>query len=110
MKQRTPNPICAFANARCAMVEWRSSSERENVACSGAGVRVHLAGHASGHVAITDVHDGFVENAIESLKAGDFVRCRVLGRAEDKGAEKSTKEGTGALRPAPCPDLILYSL
>jgi hypothetical protein len=58
---------------------------------------VHLAGHASGQVAVTDIHDGFVDNAIEVLKAGDFVRCRVLGQAEAKGDDQKDREKGAAL-------------
>ncbi|BDA47226.1 probable protein RRP5 homolog [Coccomyxa sp. Obi] len=59
---------------------------------SGTGVRVHLAGHASGHVPVTDIHDSFVPNAIEGIEVGDFVRCRVIGQAEAKGVNNSGRE------------------
>ena len=45
---------------------------------AGSGVTVHLAGHASGRVALTDIHDGLVANALTGLEAGAFVACHVL--------------------------------
>ena len=39
---------------------------------------MHLAGHASGRVALTDIHDAYVEDALQGLEAGAFVACRVL--------------------------------
>ena len=39
---------------------------------------MHLAGHASGRVALTEIHDIYVENALEGLEVGQFVACRVL--------------------------------
>lgn len=63
---------------------------------TGTGVRVHLAGNASGQVALTDIHDSFVANALEGIEVGDFVRCRVMGRAEAKGVNNSGREKRGA--------------
>lgn len=63
---------------------------------------MHLAGHASGQVAITDIHDSFVPNALEGIKIGYFVRCRVLGLADAKGANNSIREKRGAALPDAC--------
>lgn len=50
---------------------------------SGAGVRVQLAGKA-GRVAVTDVHDAWVANALEGIKEGVFVRARVLSMEDGR--------------------------
>lgn len=56
---------------------------------------MHLAGHAAGRVALTDIHDAFRENAVEGLEPGDFVRCRVLGPAAARADRKIGSERTG---------------
>ena len=57
---------------------------------------MHLAGHASGYVAVTDIHDSFVANAIEGIEVGDFVRCRVIRQADPKATNHNSREKRGA--------------
>lgn len=49
-------------------------------ACSGAGVLIQLGAGvgAMGHVALTDIHDTWVSNALAGIPVGAFVRAKVL--------------------------------
>lgn len=55
------------------------------VAVSGAGVKIRLANGDLGMVALSDIHDGFVENALSGLEAGQAARVRVLSKSEADG-------------------------
>ena len=46
--------------------------------CAGSGIRVHLPAARVGTIAVTDIHDSFVEDALAGLAVGDFVRCQCL--------------------------------
>jgi predicted RNA-binding protein with RPS1 domain len=48
----------------------------------GAGVVIELTKTLKGIVALTDLHDGWVPNALAGLNPGQFVRARVLGAAD----------------------------
>ena len=48
---------------------------------------VQLPGHAYGCVALVDLHDTWVPDALAGLQAGAFVRCRVLGPAAPRGGD-----------------------
>jgi hypothetical protein len=48
-------------------------------------VGVLLRGGSYGQVAVTDIHDVYVGNAIADVKAGEYACCRVLGRAAKSG-------------------------
>ena len=39
---------------------------------------MHLGGRLHGTVALSDVHDVYVANALEGLQEGSYVRARVL--------------------------------
>lgn len=47
---------------------------------NGSGVRVCLGHKKAGKVALTDIHDEWVPDALEGLREGIFVRVRILGR------------------------------
>eukprot|EP00967_Tisochrysis_lutea_P018742 scaffold21246_cov19-Tisochrysis_lutea.AAC.1 len=49
------------------------------------GLRVQLGGRLHGTVALSDVHDVYVANALEGLQEGSFVRARVLSCAAEGG-------------------------
>lgn len=44
----------------------------------GSGLAVQLAGKMTGKVAISDIHDVYVDNALHGIKEGTFVKCHVL--------------------------------
>lgn len=50
------------------------------VAASSTLIRVHVGHKTYGHVALTDIHDGWVEKPTEGLSEGMFVKCCVVGR------------------------------
>jgi rRNA biogenesis protein RRP5 len=52
----------------------------------GAGVVIELTKTLKGIVALTDLHDGWVSNALAGLNPGQFVRARVLGAADMSAA------------------------
>ena len=56
------------------------------------GLLVTLGGKASGRVALSDIHDTWVPNALEGLEQGAFVRCCVLG-VEEAGAKGALVPG-----------------
>jgi len=49
------------------------------------GLRVQLGGRLHGTVALSDVHDVYVPNALEGLQAGSYVRARVLSCEAEGG-------------------------
>ncbi|KAG2446158.1 hypothetical protein HXX76_000753 [Chlamydomonas incerta] len=53
------------------------------LSASGAGVRVSLGPKRAGRVALTDIHDSPVPNALAGLVEGAYVRVRVLGKDGD---------------------------
>jgi rRNA biogenesis protein RRP5 len=53
-------------------------------AVGGGGVRVQLGARASGRVALSDIHDAAVPNALEGLAERQFVRVCVLGREQER--------------------------
>lgn len=55
----------------------------------GAGVVIELTKTLKGIVALTDLHDGWVPNALAGVNPGQFVRARVLG------ADSSSSCGDG---------------
>ena len=70
---------------------------------AGGGVRVQLSARRSGRVALTDIHDAAVQQALAGLAVGQYVRAVVLG--PDPAAGGSKGRGAGAqlllsLRPA----------
>jgi hypothetical protein len=76
-------------------------------AARGSGVLVQLGWHALGLVALTDIHDSWVDNALAGLAEGTFVRARVLdGPPDARGRLRLTlrpSEGgvvEGLARPA----------
>lgn len=42
---------------------------------SAAGVRVQVGPRLFGTVSVCDIHDGWVQNSLEGLSEGQFVRC-----------------------------------
>jgi hypothetical protein len=44
----------------------------------GSGLLVQLGWHALGVVALTDIHDSWVTNALTGIEEGAYVRARVL--------------------------------
>ena len=62
---------------------------------AGGVVHVHVGRRTYGRVAMTDIHDGPVANALEGIQEGLFVRCCVLGAAPEHGKAKGGKgQGT----------------
>lgn len=55
------------------------------------GLRVHLGGRLHGTVALTDVHDTYVANALTGLKEGSFVRACVLACSSEAGSGSGSK-------------------
>ena len=50
------------------------------VTASSTLIRVHVGHKTYGQVALTDIHDGWVENPTEGLSEGMFVKCCVVGK------------------------------
>lgn len=59
----------------------------------GAGVRVQLGARSSGRVALTDIHDGPVPQALAGLEAGQYVQAAVLGPDVVAASTKSKGKG-----------------
>lgn len=77
----------------------------------------HPASHPPSHrltqAALTDLHDCWVENALEgwAARAGQLVRCRVLGKGDEKGhLALSLRPAAVAGGPAPAGDAPPESL
>lgn len=80
--------VIRMGSSHHKIIWWAASRERTSTfaACvllrasayAGSGVTVHMAGNATGRVALTDIHDGPVQNVLAGLEAGAFVACRVL--------------------------------
>ena len=51
------------------------------VTASNALVRVHVGRRTYGTVALTDIHNGWVDKPAEGLSKGMYVRCCVVGKA-----------------------------
>lgn len=47
---------------------------------AGTGVRLSLGTKRAAKVAVTDIHDVWVEDALAGIKEGVYVRCRVVGK------------------------------
>ncbi len=47
---------------------------------AGTGVRLSLGTKRAAKVAVTDIHDVWVEDALAGIKEGLYVRCRVVGK------------------------------
>ena len=58
---------------------------------AGGVVHVHVGRRTYGRVAMTDIHDGLVPNALEGIQEGLFVKCCVLGPAPEHGKGKGGK-------------------
>ena len=50
------------------------------VTASAGLVRVHVGRRTYGKVALTDIHDGWVENPAEGITKGMYVKCCVVGK------------------------------
>ena len=50
------------------------------VTASAALVRVHVGRRTYGKVAVTDIHDGWVDNPAEGITQGMYVKCCVVGK------------------------------
>ncbi|KXZ56455.1 hypothetical protein GPECTOR_1g407 [Gonium pectorale] len=72
------------------------------VGAGGGGVRVSLGAGRPGKVALTDIHDGWVPDALAGVAEGDYVRARVLGRDGEVTVLSLRASRGGALaRPRP---------
>ena len=58
---------------------------------AGGVVHVHVGRRTYGRVAMTDIHDGSVPNALEGIQEGLYVKCCVLGTAPEHGKGKQGK-------------------
>lgn len=62
---------------------------------AGGVVHVYVGRRTYGRVAMTDLHDAWVPNALEGIEEGLFVRCCVLGMAPEHGKGNEGKgQGT----------------
>ncbi|KAK9804637.1 hypothetical protein WJX73_002075 [Symbiochloris irregularis] len=66
---------------------------------SGSGVRLQLGHRGTGLAALTDLHDGWVDNALEGLKVGAVVKALLLPLPAGKSAGK--KHRASATAPLP---------
>ncbi|KAL4451480.1 hypothetical protein ABPG75_007142 [Micractinium tetrahymenae] len=64
-------------------------------AVDGAGVRVQLGARSSGRVALTDIHDEPVQQALEGLEAGQYVQAAVLGPDTSAGGSRGRSKAGG---------------
>lgn len=68
------------------------------------GVRLQLSARSTGRVALSDIHDAPVQQALAGLKAGQYCRAAVLGPDPTKaGGKRKGGEGTQlllSLRPS----------
>ena len=58
------------------------------VTASNALVRVHVGRRTYGTVALTDIHDGWVDKPAEGISKGMYVKCCVVGKAQGQEANK----------------------
>ena len=56
------------------------------VTASSALVRVHVGRRTYGTVALTDIHDGWVDNPAEGITKGMYVKCCVVGKVHGQEA------------------------
>jgi rRNA biogenesis protein RRP5 len=70
----------------------------------GTGVRVQLSARSAGRVALTDIHDGPVKQALAGLQAGQYCKAVVLGVDPAASSAGGSEEGGSqlllSLRPA----------
>lgn len=64
---------------------------RVTAVAGGSGVRLQLTARSTGRVALTDIHDAPVQQALAGLKAGQYCRAAVLG--PDPTAAGSKRKG-----------------
>lgn len=74
----------------------------------GAGVRVQLGACSSGRVALTDIHDGPVQQALAGLEAGQYVQAAVVG--PDPAASSTGGKGRGGGKADGATSQLLLSL
>ncbi|EFN56095.1 hypothetical protein CHLNCDRAFT_145628 [Chlorella variabilis] len=80
-------------------------------AVGGGGVRVRLSARSVGRVALTDIHDGAVEECLAGLQAGQYCQAVVLGpdtsASPDSGQEASGRKRGGRSSGAAAGQLLL---
>ena len=60
------------------------------VTASNALVRVHVGRRTYGSVALTDIHDGWVDKPAEGITKGMFVKCCVVGKGQGGDANNNS--------------------
>ena len=58
------------------------------VTASNALVRVHVGRRSYGTVALTDIHDSWVDKPAQGITKGMYVKCCVVGKAHGQEANK----------------------
>lgn len=58
------------------------------VTASNVLVRVHVGRRTYGTVALTDIHDGWVDKPAEGITKGMYVKCCVMAKAHGQEANK----------------------
>lgn len=58
------------------------------VTASNALVRVHVGRRTYGSVALTDIHDGWVDKPADGITKGMYVKCCIVGTAQGQEANK----------------------
>ena len=58
------------------------------VTASNALVRVHVGRRTYGSVALTDIHDGWVDKPADGITKGMYVKCCIVGKAQGQEANK----------------------
>jgi transcriptional accessory protein Tex/SPT6 len=66
------------------------------VSVSGSGVLVQLGAKQQGLVALTDIHDHWVPNALSGVSSGTFVQARVLTALGSRAAAAKPRQGQAA--------------
>ncbi|KAK9823324.1 hypothetical protein WJX72_001906 [[Myrmecia] bisecta] len=72
----------------------------------GRGVMIQLGPHTLGKAALTDLHDGFVANALAGLAVGDFVKCCMVARGKAGLLHVSLRPSEGGQRLGPAIQVV----
>lgn len=114
-KQRHALDVSLLSNAAAAAAAVQLPAAGSVVlgrvtAVGGAGVRVQLSAQTGGRVALTDIHDASVQQALAGLRTGQYCHAAVLGpdpaaRRSRRGPSSGDEEGGGSqlllsLRPS----------
>jgi hypothetical protein len=74
---------------------------------AGTGVTLHMGGRLHGRVAITDIHDAWVPNALAGIAVGAYARAVVIAAPTSEGGNQQSDGSSGAPASGQLPRLQL---